>query len=546
LRKGCICSVLRGSGRGAGRLRRDHSIIRGEDGLSPIAVAGLFALAMIPLLLTPVLPLIDFTNHLARFFVLSRIGSSDFLQAHYLAHWTLLPNIGADLLAVPLLYVLPPLIAGHAIVIIVLAILYGGVLYFRHALTGQGSLLVALLLLPLLYSYVLNWGFINFLLGLGLSFWAAGWWLRYRNRPALALPLSCVWALLIFFSHGIAFVLYGLLLILLEIARVFRRREDGEAPRRADDLVRALALLALQTVLPAALFLMWWAGIAGGTAVDVLPASQEPFPAWLARAAFNHLEAILRVEEGPSLWFDIATLMFQAGLIGFLMLRGRVWLARQAWLAAGAFLLLALIPIPPVFGMAFIADRLPLFAGLVVIGALCVRPGAWAGVERLAFGVLIVTVFVRLAATAVSWHGYGALYREYVSVASQIAPRKMTVPVMVGAGNHETKIPRTEMFGPLLIIQREQAGPLFADPHQQPLLLNGPLKAAMDDLASRPGGRSGIFLDPYRYVMAASASGFDYMLISNAQLLTRPLPPELPVVARTPHFVLLSAPGTKP
>ena len=40
------------------------------------AAAGLFILAMLPLLATPVLPLIDFYNHLARFFVLSRIGAS--------------------------------------------------------------------------------------------------------------------------------------------------------------------------------------------------------------------------------------------------------------------------------------------------------------------------------------------------------------------------------------------------------------------------------------------------------------------------------------
>jgi hypothetical protein len=333
------------------------------------------------------------------------------------------------------------------------------------------------------------------------------------------------------------------LLALLEIAFFLRARKAGEPPRLAGDLVRALALLAVQAILPAACFLLWGAGFVSGAPVGALPAPQEPFTAWLARDAFNHLEAIARVEEGPSLWFDIATLMLQAGIAGFLMLRRRLWLARPAWLAVGAFLLLALIPIPPLFGMAFIADRLPLFAALVFIGALCVRPGAWAGADRIASGVLIVTVFVRLAATAVSWHGYADLYREYVSVASQIPPRKMTIPVMVGAGNHETKIMRTEMFGPLLIIQREQAGPLFTDPNQQPLLLKGPLKAAMDDLASRPGGRSGIFLDPYRYVTAAAASGFDYMLVSNAQLLTRPLPPGLPVVARTAHFVLLRAPG---
>lgn len=510
------------------------------------AAAGLFAAAMIPLLVTPLLPLIDFYNHLARFFVLSHIGASDFLQANYQAHWALLPNIGVDVLAMPLLTVLPPLAAGHVIVIAILAVLYGGVLYFHWALTGQRSLLPALLLLPLLYNYVLNWGFANFLLGLGLAFWAAGWWLRHRIHPRSAVPVSCLMALLVFFCHGIAFVLYGLMLALLETAFFLRPRSPGEAPRRAADLVRALALLAVQAILPALYFLLWRAGVAGGVPVDVLPAAREPFAHWLARDAFNHLESILRVEEGPSLTFDIATLFLQVGIILFLMWRGRVWLARPAWLAVGAGMLLALIPIPPMFGMAFIADRLPLFAALLAIGALCVRREPWVGVERATLGILIVTVLVRLAATAVSWHGYADLYREYVSVAAHISPRKLTVPVPVGLGNHETKVPRTEMFGPLLIIQREQAGPLFADPNQQPLLMKGPLKKAVDDLALRPGGIGGIFLDPYRYVTAAAASGFDYMLVSNAHLLTRPLPPELPVVVRTQHFILLRAPGARP
>jgi len=510
------------------------------------AAWGLFAAAMIPLLATPVLPLIDFYNHLARFFVLSHIGASDFLQANYQAHWTLLPNIGVDVLATPLLYVLPPLVAGHAIVIAILAVLYGGVLYFHRALTGQGSLLAALLLMPLLYSYVLNWGFANFLLGLGLAFWAAGWWLFHRGNPRRAVPVACLLALLVFFCHGIAFVLYGLMLALLETAFFFRPRQPGEPPRRARDLVRALALLAVQAILPALYFLLWRAGVAGGVPVDTLPVQQEPFLRWLKRDAFNHLEAILRMEEGPSLVFDIATLFLQAGIVLFLMWRGRVRLVRAAWLAVGVAMLLALIPIPPMFGMAFIADRLPMFAALLVIGALSVRREAWVGAERAALAVLIVTVAVRLAATAVSWHAYAGLYREYVSVTSQIGPRKITVPVMVGLGNHETKVPRTEMFGTLLVIQREQAVPLFADPNQQPLLMKGPLKKAADELETRPGGIGGIFLDPYRYVTAAAASGFDYMLVSNAQLLTRPLPPELPVVARTPHFILLRAPGTRP
>ena len=196
-----------------------------------------------------------------------------FLQANYQAHWSLLPDIGVDLLSTPLLYVLPPLLAGHVIAIGILAILYSGVLAFQRALTGRSSLLVATLLLPLLYSYVLNWGFANFLLGLGFAFWAVAWWLRYRGRPRLAVPVGCVLALVIFFSHGIAFVLYGLLMICLELGFFFGPPKSQESERKSADLARSLGLLAIQAILPVVFFLYWRAGIAPDAMTDGIAAS---------------------------------------------------------------------------------------------------------------------------------------------------------------------------------------------------------------------------------------------------------------------------------
>ena len=102
-------------------------------------------------------------------------------------------------------------------------ILYSGVLYFNRVLTGQRSLLVAVLLLPLLYSYIFNFGFANFLLGLGFAFWAAGWWISHRDRPWLAVPVACLFAVAIFFTHGLAFGLYGILVASLEVGLFFAR-----------------------------------------------------------------------------------------------------------------------------------------------------------------------------------------------------------------------------------------------------------------------------------------------------------------------------------
>ncbi len=114
-----------------------------RKGWSVVAPAAIFALSLIPLAVTPVLPLIDFYNHIARFFVLSHIDASPFLQRYYEARWSLLPNIGVDVLGTPLLAVLPPLIAAKAIAVIIMAVMFSGALYFHRAVTGTRSLLVA-------------------------------------------------------------------------------------------------------------------------------------------------------------------------------------------------------------------------------------------------------------------------------------------------------------------------------------------------------------------------------------------------------------------
>src|SRR3546814_6249034 len=75
-----------------------------------VLTLGCAVLLMIPLLATPVLPLIDFYNHIARYYVLSHLYEAR-LAANYASAWALPPNLGLDALATPLLGVIPPLAA---------------------------------------------------------------------------------------------------------------------------------------------------------------------------------------------------------------------------------------------------------------------------------------------------------------------------------------------------------------------------------------------------------------------------------------------------
>lgn len=508
---------------------------------SRFLMAGLFAIALLPLLAAPVLPLIDYYNHLARFFVLAHVASNPLLQQAYEAHWSLMPDIGLDVIATPILRFVPPMLAGHLIAAGILAVLFSGVLYFNHILTGRRSYLVAVLLAPLLYSYVLNWGFANFLLGLGLAFWAAGWWLSKRHRPLLAVPVSCLWAVLIFLTHGIDFALYEILVASLEIGLFI-----AAPARHPRTLVRSLFLVAIQAVIPVVLFLVWEKSLNRDGSI----ASQAGISLRMLRdglffrpghTGLHRLGAILRVEEGPAYWFDAITFVLQAAAVCFLIWRRRVTIARAAWpLIAAAILLVGLCP-PIMFGVDYVADRMPLFAALVLLGALSSHPAKWTKGIRLAYGILIMAVIARIGVTAIDWHGYTRSDQEFRSVAGKIPPGSLTLGIPIGSGHHEFDVPRCEMFGPLLVTQYGQINPLFATQGQHPLLVTGRLKKAMADLlidAPVPNEKT---RDYNPYIIAAFSAGFDDLLICNAQLLTQPFPRNLAVVARTPQFVLLRA-----
>lgn len=499
-----------------------------RKGWSVAAPAAIFALSLIPLTVTPVLPLIDFYNHIARFFVLAHVDGSPFLQRYYEARWALLPNIGVDVLGTPLLAVLPPLIAAKILTIIIMAVIYGGTLYFHRSVTGTKSLLVAVLLAPLLYSYILNWGFANFLLGLGLVFWAAGWWLNMRHRPAIAVPVSCLLALAIFFCHGVAFALYCVLVLSLEVGAFL-----AASRRDPVQFLRPLAFFAATVLLPVLYFLLWKTGQAGGgSAVAALNLEPIPLSERIVRASLYHLRTIIRVEEGPAGWFDAATFVMQIVAIGILLREGKLGFPAHARFMAAAVVFLAALPLPTLFGVGYVGDRTPLFAALALIGALAVRPGAWTGISRVMGGVLIAIAIVRIAAISVHWHAYANSYDEFRSVAARIRPQSLTQGIAVGSGKHATHVPRCEMYGPLLIAELGHAGPLFADAKQQPLRLIGPMK----------GGGSTGRRAPMTYrdqVIGLLRAGYDDILICNSHLLPELVPDGARAVAASKHFVLL-------
>lgn len=203
-----------------------------------------------------------------------------------------------------------------------------------------------------------------------------------------------------------------------------------------------------------------------------------------------------------------------------------------------AALLLALLPLPTLFGVGYIADRVPLFAALCLIASLAPGPREWNGGSRALALLLIVIVAVRLAATGLGWRAYAQSYQDFRAIAGELPPGGMTQTVMVGNGRHETGVPRCEMYGPLLVALFGQAAPLFADEKQQPLAMTGRLRQAVGE------GRPVPVFEPMRQdyngiIAHAFAVGFDHVLVCNAGLLGGSYPGGVEVAARTGQFALL-------
>jgi hypothetical protein len=504
--------------------------------LSVFAVAAIFVIAVTPVLMMPILPMIDYYSHVARYFALSQVDTDTFLARNYRAEWAILPNIGLDVVGTGLMRFLPPLVAAKTIVVLMLATQYFGLLYFNRQLTGRTSLATAFLAAPLLYSFIFTWGFANFLLGLGLVFWGAGLWLALRNRLLVATPVACLMAILIFLTHGLAFALYGLLLGALELGFfVFSTQ------RSFTNLARRMAALAVQAVIPALLFM---ASPTSKVAQGFTNADEAMHSLHRKGQLIDRLETllsyrlgtILRVSEGPSLAFDLASGVIVLLAIAALAMRGRVQVARPALpalLIAG--LLIAIVP-PTLFGVGYVSDRMPLFAAFLLLGALSIRTQPVLA-DRLCIAVVGIVVATRIVAVDINWQAYRSDFADFQAVRTHLPPNSLVGYVNLANGGRMQPGRRCEMFGPLMVPIGRNATPIFAFSSQQPIALIGRLAEANRQMAKAPKEK-GLKRDALRFQAMLQTGAFDYALVCASEKLDPAIRAQATLVAQKGRLAL--------
>ena len=178
--------------------------------------AALLAVAVVLLFL--IFPLgvgADYTNHLARAYIATAIDGSQALQRYYEIDYRFVPNFSIEMI-VPRLAGLFGLYGAGAVMValsVILAPLAGVAL--SRTLNGTAGACLPLLGFAALFNRNLEFGFINFLFGLGLALFCFCLWVRLEpgwKRSAIIAPAAAFVAA----NHILGFLFLGYIALLWE------------------------------------------------------------------------------------------------------------------------------------------------------------------------------------------------------------------------------------------------------------------------------------------------------------------------------------------
>ena len=477
---------------------------RSSDVAWRLSVAALIAVLLFPLVLVDVPPLLDYPNHLARAFVLASLPEDAALGRFFAPHWTVIPNLAVDLLAPPLIHVLPVHVVGRLVIAAALILPALGTIAYNTALGGRWwSLGVSLVA----YNSCLLYGFLNFEIALGVALLLAAGWLRWRDRrPVRAIALAAVGAPVLFTCHLMGLLFFGLLIGGAELFQLTRERTMGA-------LIRRSAALALVFTLPAVLYLASALRQLGGDA-SFLPLDEKLLQLVTTFVNYN--------------WpLDLTTAAVAITLPSLCLLQrwGRVP-GPAAW--PMMLLAIAFLAAPYSWKGTYVLDtRFAIMLGFMLFAGFV--PSRWpAGFRAASIGILVLLFTARMGLLMVAWSEHRADIADLRSVLAPVQPGQAVYVAETGlkeAPAYWDTNPRyrllsngvrtDEHLGALILIEHRAYWPFEFDmPSQQPIVTLEPYAGLAGIVGSLPN---------WKDAAAANVCGFDYVLLQEADAV-----PDLP------------------
>ncbi len=377
-----------------------------------VVVALLAAIAIIPLLVPAIPPLTDLPGHMGRYAVQLGRGSDPVLAGWYSFEWSLIGNLGVDLLIEILGRIFGIGLAVKLIVIGIVVLSVTGMLAVQKAASGRAGP-AALFALPLVYAFPFQFGFVNYCLSMALALHALALWIRLgqQGRIGLRAKLFVPISLLIWLAHIGGWGALGLCAFASEFVRLRGAgRSFVRSVAEAGVQCLALALPALVTVLSRS------QGAAGE--------SSDWFH-WLSKFQWFAMTLSDRWQD-----FDL----WSVSLIGFVLAAGIVlpWFRFNRALGLSALLILAAFIFTPriLIGSAYADMRLVPWILAFGILAVEMRPGAptWPGRVLVIAGLSFF--LVRTGATTLSFLQYHQMMQAELAALDHVPAHARIVAVV--------------------------------------------------------------------------------------------------------------------
>jgi len=443
----------------------------------------------------PFPPLVDWPNHMARYHLESLALSGQSLPQGIELQYSIMPNLGGDLVVPLLLQAFPLTVASRLFLTFnLLACAIGYYLFVRmqsrqSAMSGATSLLV----LPWILTSAYFFGFLNFTSGLGLSFLVACNYLRLTDRCAPTLLQCALHGLavaLLFVWHLAAFGAYALIHVSHVLWQLLKK---SQCKSRAA-VVRSASIFAFLTFIPSALLVI---AARWGGEVNAVAGAMEWRPIGdkikYGSAAFATYDPVLDTVV-LALFIAAVVLMVRTERMFRLELH---WLHFAIVLFAGAF-----IAMPYGVGTTWGADvrLLPplLICGIALLARLPSRN------PRLGALLVLAAVLIKLTSIQLAWTKFESTYASHIEFIKTLPPKSRILSVGFNDWSRFHNEPHVISYA--VPFREAFVSSLFAIRGQQPLRL--PLNEAGPFELITP---EGMHFDVERVRKA----GFEYVWVFN-------------------------------
>ena len=482
-----------------------------------LALTALCLLLLTPLLVVDVPPLLDYPNHLARAFVLASLPTDPILDRFYAPHWSIIPNLGLDLIAPPLIHILPVHTIGRLLIAAAVLLPVTGTVAYNTALGGRWWPFAVGLIA---YNHTLLSGFLNFEISIGLALLLAAVWLRWRSKhPGQTITLAAIGALALFACHLMGLIFFAILIGGAEFSGVWHKWR--EAARRG-------AILLLIFAAPTALYATSALHQLGGDA-GYLPLGKKLLQ--LVTTFANYVWPL-----------DVLTAAVAITLpaICLLLRWGRVPGPAACTIA---LLLIAFLAAPYAWKGTFGLDtRFAVMLGFMVFAGFV--PTNWpAKLQTPVVAIFILLFLTRMALLATAWTAHAADLADLRQVLQPVRPGQAVYVAeasLTEAPAYWRANPRWRLLsdglrtddhlGALALIEHRAYWPFeFDNPSQQPIETREPYRALAARVAHMPSRTEAAIAD---------VCGFDYVLLMEADAVP-PLPAERFRLLRRSGFAAL-------